>query len=195
MKLALFDFDGTITTTDSLIPFMYYTHGPWRTILGFLILSPALILYGLKILPRTTTKEIFLTYFYRGWDEKNFKETACRYAKEKLPALAKKSALARIDFHKKEGHKIVVVSASIEDYLKEWCRNNQLELICTKIEFKNDKVTGRLLDKNCYGEEKIRYIKEKYNLKDFDYVYAYGDSKGDLALKSIANEFHFKSFK
>lgn len=195
MILAIFDFDGTITKKDSFVEFIFYTHGTAKTFLNGLVLSPILILYFLKILPNWKTKEIFLTYFYKGWDKKRFNAAALNYSQKKLPQIIKKSAMEKLQWHKKEEHKVVVVSASFENYLQPWCQKEGLDLIATKVEFIDNKISGNFMGKNCYGEEKISRIKEKYNLKSFDCIYAYGDSKGDLALKNIASEFHYKTFQ
>ena len=195
MTLAIFDFDGTITTKDSFVQFILYTHGELKALLTALMLSPWIFLHILKNLPQGKLKEYTLTILYNGVEEQKFKKLALDFGQEGLPNMLKPSALERIAWHKNKGHKIVVASASPEDYLKPWCDAHNLDLIATKIEFKLGRVTGLLDGKNCYGEEKVRRLQEKYNLKDFEYIYAYGDSEGDKALKHIANEFHYRSFK
>lgn len=98
------------------------------------------------------------------------------------------------DGAKKYWHIVVVVSASIEDWLKPWCDENKVKLIATKLEFKNELITGRFASENCYGEEKVRRIKEVYALESFEYIYAYGDSSGDIKMLSLADEQHYKLF-
>ena len=56
--IAFFDFDGTITTKDSLLEFIRFYHGDIKTILGILILSPILVLYKMKIIPNYKAKEL-----------------------------------------------------------------------------------------------------------------------------------------
>ena len=195
MTLAIFDFDGTITKGDSLVRFILYTHGSLRTAIGFLVLSPVLFLYVLKILPNWKTKEIVLAYCYKGWDLELFNRLAAEFAKSDLNKIVKPAALEKIKWHINEGHRVVVVSASIENYLESWCWANRVELLGTRLQIEDGQLTGKIEGKNCHGPEKVRRIQEKYNLKDFDFVYAYGDSRGDLALKEIAQEFHYCTFK
>ena len=195
MTLAIFDFDGTISNKDSFIQFILYTHGEIKAILTMLMLSPWIALHQLGMLPNGKLKEYTLTALYNGLEEENFKKIAVEFAQNNLPKMIKASALERIAWHKKMGHKVVIVSASPEDYLKYWAGPQGIDVIATKIEFKLGRVTGLLDGKNCYGEEKVRRLEEKYNLKDFEFIYAYGDTKGDRALQKIANEFHYRSFK
>ncbi len=195
MKLAIFDFDGTITRRDGFIPFMFFTHGVLNTVLKTVLLSPILFLYLIKVLPNWKAKEIVFASFYKGWPESRFNQLASEYALNHLSSIIKASARERLKWHQEKEHKIVIVSASFENYLGVWCRREGFDCITTKIEIKNQKLTGKFASPNCYGKEKIRRIKEKYNLNDFEYIYAYGDSKGDLPLKTLANEFHFKPFR
>ena len=194
MKLAIFDFDGTITTKDSFIEFIYYAVGPARFLLGFTYLAPVLILYFLKVLPNWKAKEISLTYFFNNWPVDQFQKIADDYSKNKISSIVKKSALEKIQWHKAQGHTVVVVSASPENYLSSWCQTYDIALIATRLESKDGKLTGKLATANCYGQEKIKRLKERYRLEDFEFIYAYGDSTGDKALKDIAQEFHFRTF-
>ncbi len=195
MKLAIFDFDGTITTRDSFTDFIFFCFGTCRTILGIIILSPHIILYALGLEPNWKAKSFVLKYFFKGLNKENLNKYARNYISQKLPDLIRPMALEKLKWHQKEGHRIVIVSASFECYLSIWCESLGLDIIATKMEIKNEILTGKLATKNCYGEEKILRLKEKHNLADFDYIYAYGDTKGDLPLRTIANEFHYKPFR
>jgi len=196
MRLAIFDFDGTITTKDSFLDFIIFTHGKLHTLVGAIVLSPALTLFSLKLLSNSRTKEFVVTHFYRGWEGRKLKIVAAAYAKDALPRIVKKSALERLTWHKQQGHRVIVVSASPEFYLEDWCASQKVELLATKIEYDaQNRVTGKLEGKNCHGDEKVRRIREALNLADFEYIYAYGDSSGDKPLAKIANEFHYRNFK
>jgi len=194
MMLALFDFDGTITTDDSLIKFIRYAVGDIKTAGGMLVLSPMLITYKLKLIPNYKAKQWMLSYFFKGMDEQQFIKIAKEYSLKHIDTILRPKAMEKIAWHKEQAHEIVVVSASMECWLKPWCDKNDLSLIATKLEIKSGVVTGRLLTKNCYGIEKVKRIKEAYNLNDYEYIYAYGDSRGDKELLSLANEKHYRSF-
>ena len=73
-KIAFFDFDGTITTDDSLIKFIRYAKGDMQTVLGMLLLSPMLVIYKLKLIPNYKAKQMMLSYFFKGMDEEQFKQ-------------------------------------------------------------------------------------------------------------------------
>lgn len=195
MKLVFFDFDGTITKDDSLLKFIRFVVGDTRFIIGLITLSPTLTLYKLKLIPNYKAKQKMLSYFFKGCSEEYFKKVANEYSLNHIDKILRPKAMEKIQWHKEKGHKVVVVSASIDYWLRSWCEKNDLELIATQLEIKYGVVTGNLLTKNCYGIEKVNRIKELYNLNDFEYIYAYGDSSGDKEMLSIANESFYKPFR
>lgn len=194
MKIAFFDFDGTITKKDSTIGFIRFFVGDLKFIFGIVFLSPLLILYKLNILSNNYIKKIIVTLFFKGIKKVNFESKAKIYSTQILHRLVRKKALDRLNWHKENGDTIVIVSASINAWLQEWCDINNFALIATELEIVDGKITGRLLPNNCYGPEKVVRILKKYNLSDYDYIYAYGNSRGDYEMLDIADEKHFKPF-
>ena len=193
--IAFFDFDGTITTDDSLLKFIRFVVGDRRFLLGLVVLSPMLVLYKLKLIPNYKAKQYLLSWFFKGMRKVDFLKVANEYSLVHIDKILRLKAIEKINWHKNQGHKVVVVSASIECWLRPWCERNNLELIATKLEIKDDIVTGKLLSKNCYGVEKVNRIKELYDLENFDYIYAYGDSSGDKQMLEIAHEKFYKPFR
>jgi HAD superfamily hydrolase (TIGR01490 family) len=193
--LALFDFDGTITKKDSLIQFIRFAVGDADFIKGMAILSPMLVAYKLKMIPNDKAKERMLAYFFEGMEEKQFQEIATHYAEEHIDEMVRVKAVDRLTWHKSQGHTVVVVSASVECWIKAWCDKYGIELIATRLESKEGKLTGKFLTRNCYGQEKVNRVKERYDLGMYEYIYAYGDSRGDRELLSLANEQYYKPFR
>jgi len=180
--LVFFDFDGTITTYDSLIKFIRFVVGDAKTLWGMIFLSPMLVVYKLKLIPNYKAKQLILSYFFKGIDEQEFKKVAKEYSLRHIDTILRPKAMKKIAWHKEQGHKIVIVSASIECWLKPWCDENNLDLIATKLEIKNGVVAAKFLTKNCYGIEKANRVQKQYILSGYDHIYTYGDSRGDKEL-------------
>ena len=195
MKIALFDFDGTITKDDSLIKFIRFVVGDAKFIAGMVFLSPMLTVYKLGLIPNYKAKQMMLSYFFKGMSEAKLQEVANTYSLNHIDTILRPKAIEKIAWHQEQGHKVVVVSASIECWLKPWCDKNNLELIATQLEIKDGIVTGRLRTKNCYGIEKVNRVKEVYNLDEYETIYAYGDSRGDRELLELADESFYKPFR
>jgi len=192
--LALFDFDGTITSQDSLILFIRYAKGNLATALGILLLAPMLIAFKCKLIPNYKTKQWLFTYFFKGMSEAIFNQKAAEFSLKQLETILRPEAIKKINWHKAQGHKIIVISASIENWLKPWCDQNQLALIATTLEIKNGHLSGKFQSKNCYGIEKVNRLKHSYDLNKFKTIYAYGDSRGDRELLEIAHHKFYRRF-
>jgi HAD superfamily hydrolase (TIGR01490 family) len=195
MKLALFDFDGTITTKDSLECFIKFAVGSKAYYLGLLKLSPMLTAYKLKLIPNYVAKQKLISYFFKGWDQLKLELLGAKYSEEKIASILRPLAMKKIRWHQEHGHKVVLVSASMETWLRSWCQESGIELLGTQLEFENGYCTGKFVSKNCYGIEKVNRIKKHLKLSDYDYVYAYGDSSGDKELLTLANESYYKPFR
>jgi len=195
MNIAFFDFDGTITKKDTLIEFIKYSVGVKNYYIGMFANLPMLLKFKLKLLPNDEAKQRLLAYFFRNWSEEKFKTAAYNYSLNEIDKVVKNSALKKLDWHKKNGDRIVVVSASLECWLKPWCEKNSLELLCTKMRFDDGKVSGRFLGKNCHGQVKADKIKKNFDLNKFDKIYAYGDSSGDKQMLALSTHPHFRVFK
>lgn len=195
MNIAFFDFDGTITSKNSLADFIQYTLGKGAYFKGLIKLSPILIRYLCKITSNSKAKEKVIAHFFQGWDKKEFQAAAKQYALKKINQITRPKAMAEITWHQQQNHKVVVVSASMHEYLAPWCNTHNIELLATKLEYKNDKLTGNFATKNCHGLEKVARIKAVYDLSNYHSIYAYGDSSGDKALLSIATKTYYKPFR
>ncbi len=194
-SIAFFDFDGTITTKDTLLEFIKYSKGSPAFYWGFLLNSPYLIAYKLKLISNQLAKEKVLAHFFHNTPVDVFAEKCRLFTKEYLPTLIRPGALEEINRHKQNGVKVVIVSASPENWICQWTSDIQVELIATRMIIRNGSVDGKIAGKNCHGKEKVRRIKEKYVLKDYDNIYAYGDSNGDKPMLSLANHPYFKPFR
>ena len=194
MNIAFFDFDGTITRKDSLAGFIQFAIGKRAYYLGLLKLSPMLLAYKLKIIANDIAKEKLIAHFFQGYDYKRFQEIAEQYSLHEIDLILRPKAIAKIEWHQGRGDQVVIVSASPENWLSAWCAQKGIDLLATRLEIKNDQLTGRFATKNCFGIEKTNRIKERYDLARYETIYAYGDSRGDREMLQMADQAHFKPF-
>lgn len=187
MNLALFDFDGTITTREMLPGFVYSAVPPARLRIGKLLLAPWVAGYKLGWVSGISIREKIARAGFRGMREADYLMSGERFAREALPLVLRPEAMARIAWHKDRGDTVVIVSGGFDVYLSHWCIARGLELICSKLEVANGVLTGRYDGAQCVREEKPRRVRERYALSDFDVVYAYGDTPEDFALLEIAD--------
>jgi len=193
-NLALFDFDGTITTQDTLIQFIIFTKGKKALILGLILLSPWLIAYKIKFIPNWLAKQKVLTYFFKDTPLPVFEEWGVKFCNEILPHLLKCEALKKIEQHIREDDQVYIISASAEIWVLPWAVSMDIPVIATRLEVKDNKITGRIVGKNCYGKEKVVRLLEHENITQYNNVYVYGDSNGDKNLLDIATRPYYRCF-
>jgi len=195
-RIAFLDFDGTITFKDSFLEFIKYAKGNAAFYRGFILNSPMLIAYKLKIISNQKAKEGILKYFFGQMPYKEFEELCKNFSKEKLPSLIRPKAAAEIEKLKAEGVEIVIVSASAEDWVKYYCEEIGAKWIASRLEFNSDECfSGKLSGNNCYGVEKTIRIKELYDLNSYQEIYCYGDSEGDKPMLSLGTAAFYKPFR
>ncbi|HXS35433.1 MAG TPA: HAD-IB family hydrolase [Flavipsychrobacter sp.] len=194
-EIAFFDFDGTLTSKDTLAQILKFTKGSFRYYTGLLILSPVLIGYKLRIISNQRAKEILLTYFLKGMPIEKFDAICKEFIENELPALFRKVALHEVRHHILNDTKVVIISASPENWILPWCQQYNIECIATKLAVKNGKITGKIAGKNCHGDEKVKNILKRYNLSNYNKIHAYGDTRGDLPMLSLATNKYYKPFK
>ena len=192
MDLALFDFDGTITTREMLPAFVYSAVPPRRLRIGKLRLAPWIVGYKLGWVSGISIREKIAYAGFRGMRETEYLAAGERFAREALPPVLRREAMARIAWHKQRGDTVVVVSGGFDVYLSHWCRTHGLELICSKLEVADGVLTGRYGGAQCVRDEKPRRVRERYGLGDFDAVYAYGDTPEDFALLEISDHRRYR---
>ena len=187
MNLALFDFDGTITKTDTFSGFLRFAVRRRRIVLGALPLSPLAIGYRLGLIAAHQARPIVSRVGLQGESADSLRQLGRQYAVGVLPSVIRKRALERIQWHQAQGDGVVVVSASLDAYLRPWCDSLGLEFICTELEEHGGRLTGRYRDGDCSGQEKARRILERYDLSRYAVIYAYGDTTEDRDMLALAH--------
>ena len=76
-KLWLFDFDGTVTTADTLLAFIRHACGTVHFVAGFALFSPLLVLMKLHLYPNYRAKQRLFAWFFKGMAETDF-DARCR---------------------------------------------------------------------------------------------------------------------
>ena len=116
-KILFFDFDGTITTKDTLLEFILYSCGKVKFLLGFLLYSPLLILMKFGLYPNWKAKQHVFSYFFRGMKIDDF-DSVCRRFAVDCRYLLRPEAVKDIETAMTEGIKVYVVSASIDNWVQ-----------------------------------------------------------------------------
>jgi len=192
MALALFDFDGTITTHETMPEFLHRSISRHRLIMGWLLLAPVVLGYKLGVVSGTLARRAIVRFGYRGVPASALVVFGRDFAQNYLPNVLRPEAVRRIAWHKAQGHTVVVVSGGLDAYLRPWCDAQGLELICSSLQSQGGILTGRYEGQQCVLAEKARRVHERYDLSAYAEIYAYGDTPEDQDLLGVATKKYYQ---
>jgi phosphatidylglycerophosphatase C len=189
-NLAVFDLDGTITRRDTFGPLLWgflWRH-PWRlprVLLGL----PGAVTY-LFNRDRGAFKGAVIHALLGGARRSGLERSAERFVGQLLQRGLYAEALAAIATHRARGDRLLLMSASTDLYVPRIGRALGFdEIICTEVRWGADeRLDGHLATANCRGEEKRRCLAAIIARDAPGRVYAYGDSRADLAHMQLAQE-------
>lgn len=194
-RIAAFDFDGTITRKDTLIEFLRFVGGSARFYAVFALYTPLLILMKLKLYSNQKAKQKIFAHYFKGMQIEQFDDLCLRFFEQKGQSLIYLDAKAQIAKHREQGDEVVIISASIENWVCHFAKALKADkLLATKVEVQEGMLTGRFLTANCYGKEKVNRLLSAYPERDKYNLIAYGDSRGDKELLQFADEQHYRQF-
>lgn len=194
--IAIFDFDGTITTRDSYLDFFVWSFG-WERVGIALFRSIHLILfYRLGFIKNDIPKKKLLKYFLGGVSRMDYLNLVHDFVSNRLDSLIRKEAVERIAWHKAMGHEVIINSASLVDWIEPWAATQKIErVIATRVKCDQDFLSGDFDCRCPYGEEKVRRLLELGINRESYYLYVYGDSRGDKELIAFGDLSEFKPFR
>ncbi len=197
--VAAFDFDGTLTHGDTLLPFLATALGWPRFAWALLRSSPWLVGHALRLVRNDIAKARLFKAALQGVPMADVQRWAERWASQQLPGQlrgAQDPTMARLAWHQAAGHCCVMVSASPDIYLAPAAAFLGFDgLVCTQMEVEsNERLTGRMQTPNCHGQQKVirlqAWLAERYNPAALARItlYAYGDTSGDKPMLRLAQQ-------
>tara|TARA_Y100001968_G_scaffold141817_1_gene129648 strand:+ start:24473 stop:26044 length:1572 start_codon:yes stop_codon:yes gene_type:complete len=196
--IAVFDFDGTLIRGDATLRFLLLLRGPFGLIKDLWNLKVLIFSY---LIQRCTAGE-----FKQKLLNKALLSTSTTKRKlillEKLPYLLKKllrpQAIKRLEWHKSQGHRCLIITASPEPLITSLAKDLNIELIGTGC---NDPLLvgpGKeflLTTPNCKGPEKLSRLNQYLGYMPLrEELESYGDSRGDRELLKASKYPHHRSF-
>jgi HAD superfamily hydrolase (TIGR01490 family) len=189
VAVAFFDFDGTLTTGDTLMPFLKFVVGKPRYYWNLLLVSPVLIAYLLNMVRNDVAKESVLKRYLAGYKIDELFSLGERFGKEVIPHMLRAEGMERLRWHQRQGHECVLVSASLDIWLRSWAAQQGFTAsLTTQLSVINGRVSGDIKGSNCYGDEKVKKIMTYTPDIHERESYAYGDTDTDVPmLKAVKN--------
>jgi phosphatidylglycerophosphatase C len=191
--VAAFDFDGTISKRDTLVPFLAKVAGPAR----FAGVCARLGLSGARrnvdIRNRDEVKEEMIRLLFAGRSEDELRSRGEVYARDLLSDSLRPMVVDRLHRHRERDHRTVVVSASLVYYLDPVARAFGIDgVIGVEPEVVDGVLTGALARPNVRAEEKAVRLREWMGAGPEDpldgvRLWGYGNTSGDHALLEMSD--------
>lgn len=184
--VAAFDFDGTLTRGGSMWPFLAEVCGIRRTVLAGMAVFPRLVLAALAGgTAADVAKEALLRRTLGGRDASAVSQAAAAFGRRHYRRNRRADVGARLEQHRRQGHRVVVVSASPELYVGPAGAELGVDaVIATRLAVDDrGRLTGGYDGRNCRGEQKLIRLEEwAATYSPGALVWAYGNSAGDRRL-------------
>jgi phosphatidylglycerophosphatase C len=193
--IVAFDFDGTLTVSDSFTGFLRWRAGAGGWFGGLARMAPDLAAY-IGHRDRGRLKAASVREFLKGVPRVQLEEDAEAFAGQVWPGFLRYDALACWNDWGRRGAYRVIVTASPQTTVAPFARRLEAEaLLGTQLMFDgDDRVAGAFVGANCRGEEKVRRLRAAFGA-DMQLAAAYGDTTGDTEMLAIAEEAGFRRFK
>jgi HAD superfamily hydrolase (TIGR01490 family) len=195
--IAVFDLDGTLTHGDTLVPFLRFVSGARGFAVRGVRAMPPLAGWALRLIERDRAKAAVLRAFLRGIPRAELERLAAAFARERLPGMMRPGALERLAWHRAQGHRCVLLSASPTLYVEPWARAAGFdEVIATELSYDaSGCATGGFEGANCRGEEKVRRLHARLGDLGRFTLHGYGDSPGDRPFLALCAQAHYRPFR
>ncbi len=194
--IVAFDFDGTLTKKDSFLEFISFCKGKTKLYLNLPYMAIVWGLFKLKILKRQYAKEAIFSRFFKGMPIEDFNTAGVAFSKT-IDNMLRAGVKNKIASYVAQDYKLVIVSASIHNWIIPWAKQNNIEtVISTQIEVDGSGlITGKFKLLNCVGQEKVNRFLKMFPDRTHYKLIVYGDTEGDKALMDLADESYFKYFE
>ena len=194
--VAAFDFDGTLTRRDTLLPYLFTGLG-WAGFAALMLrCAPWLMGYALRLLPNHVAKARLLRGAFAARSVASLEGWTSRWLVG-LPALLRPQAMTQLVAHQRAGHCCVLVSASPDVYLQRVARQLGFNaLVCTEMAVTSGVFTGDMRTPNCHGEQKVIRLNAWLAGQGWAAasitLHAYGDTPGDLPMLRMAQHAYYR---
>jgi len=189
--VAAFDVDGTLTTRDCVVPFLQRLSGRAR-LAARVAARPLAVTSAAIRRDRDRFKAVALRAAFAGRASAAVDALGATFAEHVHGSWLRPDTPRRLAWHQAEGHRIVLVSASLGAYLHPLGGLLGVDdVLCTEAVVGDDgRCTGAMVGANCRGPEKVRRLRSWMDEQDLGgaTLWAYGDSAGDRELLASADQ-------
>lgn len=146
------------------------------------------LLFGTGLIDNARLKELFLRAILGGIRKQDLSSWNQKFLDWFLRRQMRAEGLATLKAHRQAGDTLILLTASPDCYVTELgSRLGFDEVICTQVEWKDDRLSGKLTSANMRGPEKVGALEDIRSRYGHQPVTAYADHRSDLAMLRLAD--------
>lgn len=181
---AFFDLDKTITFEGTWTRFIRFAaKDPPKLNVKLMRLGWQAAKYKAGFANRGSVKQRAIELYLKGRTKDDLQARALSFAREEMTSGIRPGALRAIEWHRKEGHRLIIASAAADLIVGPLAGALGFDdIICTQLSWSaEDRLLPELRSENCYGEEKLRRIEAWCgDQKETGKTWMYSDHVSDL---------------
>ncbi len=193
-KVAAFDFDGTVTRRDTLVPFVRGFTGNAASVRATVGTGwSSLVTRNQPLTDRDAFKEQMVQRLLAGRSARELDRAAGTYATGLIDTAFRPEMVDEIRRHVAAGHETLFVSASLSNYLWPVARYlGVTDVVAVELEHRDGVLTGSMVHPNVRAAQKAVRLRNWLGvppqgpLRGIE-LWAYGNSSGDHELLELAD--------
>ncbi|MBT0585311.1 HAD-IB family phosphatase [Alteromonas oceanisediminis] len=188
-SVALFDLDYTLISSDCTAHWLrFMLTRNWRRKLLTLCLMPLVKWADWRKWTLAQRNSVYLWAATAGLSRQRYltlRWRAARYVIDDKGVQAYPEGLARLDWHRSQGHHVIIVTGALRWLARDICRalGIQYDVLLGSSDAKF--YAGRISAEFCYAQNKVNLLNER-GLIAHGADYAYSDSAADIPLLSVS---------
>jgi len=190
-KLIVFDFDGTLTTIDTIFPLakFYARNGARLRFTLFLVIA---IAYKFKLISNESLKRCFVYLFFK---DRSLKSTSYLNKNFFKTVIYNKNIFHTFQKYQKLNEHVVILSANFKPLIDDWLvlhNMNGVSVLATELDEVDGVFSGKLVGSVCRGQNKVKrlasFIENGLGGNRHEYtIIAYADEASDQPVMSYAD--------
>lgn len=195
MNLFAFDFDKTISVSDTILPISRYLSEQLNRKLKFRLVQIFFLLFRLHIISSKSFKEKIGVILLKGLNSDLIEELVLKFYQKNYSNLLNPGIVELINSERQKGNYVIIITSNIQVFvnpIKKILPVN--DVFATEVEVTDKIIVGKIVSENCAGKIKSDILIEYKQKCNPEMVIAYGDSKGDFDMLTFSDEGYLVSY-
>lgn len=196
LQLFAFDFDKTITVSDTILPICRYLSKKFNSSTAFRLIQISYILFRLKLISSKKFKQLIVKYLLKNKSTVEIEKSVTEFYKLNFNELFNHRIINLITEQNKAGNKVIIVTSNLELFVRPVKNILSVdEVYGTRIKVNEGIVADEIEGENCSGIIKAKIVQQFKSEFQPGKIISYGDSQGDFEMFRISDESFIAEYK